>query len=270
MNPPEWLRNYKGPATDFRAIVGVDPDSVEEDGTFEAVILQYGVIDDHGTIFDPGCFRESLERRLPRITRSHDWDNVVGHAVDYVDGPEKLRMVGRLNLEFVNVPTPDGKAIMSRFPAVPDAHKTHVQLKSGTLDQFSVGFRRGETAKDDEDVLHFRSGAILDEFSVVLSASNPGTELLSVRSAAAVSLRSTRAYRDATRNLPQPLRDEILDWAIDEKVPESVALAMLEAAGAVDLSGMAPAPEALDDVIDPGDAVLDAAADDALEALGMG
>lgn len=149
--------------------------SEADPGTFEAVVMNYGRIDTYNTIFDPGCFRDSLEERLPRITWGHDWKDPIGQYVDYKDTDESLTLIGQLDLEL----------IAGGIPAVPRAHQAYSQLKSGTMDQFSVGFSRkdGGVRRDDDQREHFtRAG--LEESAIVLSGSVPATHLVSVRSMA--------------------------------------------------------------------------------------
>lgn len=136
--------------------------------TFEAVVVNYGVIDDYKTIFDPGVFTQSLEERMPRITWAHDWAEPLGRYVDYKDSSEGLTLVGEFD----------------DFEAVPRARQAHAQLLSGTIDQFSVGFHRkeGGTYEDDQGITHFRRLG-LDEAALVLVGAVPGTKLVSVRSA---------------------------------------------------------------------------------------
>jgi len=67
------------------------------------------------------------------------------------------------------------------FDAVPRARQCHAQLRSGTIDQFSIGFVRkaDEHRSDAMDITR----AELEEASPVIIASVPGTKLVSVRSA---------------------------------------------------------------------------------------
>src|SRR5215471_2396567 len=68
-----------------RAEIRSPPD---QPGTFEATVMHYGIVDDYGTVFDPGVFTASLDKRLPRITWGHDWADVIGRVVDFKDGPD--------------------------------------------------------------------------------------------------------------------------------------------------------------------------------------
>lgn len=138
--------------------------------TFEAVVLRYNVVDDYDTRFVPGVFTESLEARLPRICWAHRWDEPLGRYVDYKDTDEGLTLVGEFD----------------DFDAVPRARQAHAQLRSGTIDQFSVGFVRTQDRPADKDDAG-REGVtdivrgILDEASLVLVGAVPGTSLVSVR-----------------------------------------------------------------------------------------
>lgn len=136
----------------------------DQPGRFEAVVMRYDVVDDYDTIFDYGVFTDSLERRLPRITWGHDWAEVIGRYVDYRDTPEGLTLIGQLD----------------DFDAVPRARQAYAQMQSGTIDEFSVGFRAVDTYKDADGRKHFRQ-AILDEVALVLSGAVPGTQLVAVR-----------------------------------------------------------------------------------------
>lgn len=161
--------------------------SDSEPGTFEAVVMRYGEIDTYNTIFDAGCFRESLEERMPRITWGHEWTDVIGRYVDHKDTRESLTLVGELDMGL----TAGG------IPAVPRAHQAYEQLRSGTIDQFSVGFRRkpGGTTRDDDGRDHFtRAG--LDEAALVLSASVPGTSLVGVRTVQGLRRQVPEEYLD--------------------------------------------------------------------------
>lgn len=136
-------------------------------GRFEAVVLRYGVVDDYGTRFRPKCFTASLEERLPRICWSHDWSEPIGRWVDYRDTDTELTLVGELD----------------DFDAVPRARQAYAQLRSGTIDQFSVGFLRTGDEKASDGVVDI-TGGVLDEVSLVLVGAVPGTSLVSVRTAA--------------------------------------------------------------------------------------
>ncbi|MCZ7529730.1 MAG: hypothetical protein M5U31_04945 [Acidimicrobiia bacterium] len=56
--------------------------SVSEVTRIEARVVRYDVATSSGWVFAPGCFAESLERRMLRLLLSHDWDQSIGPAVE--------------------------------------------------------------------------------------------------------------------------------------------------------------------------------------------
>lgn len=206
----------------------------EVTGRFEAVVVQYGVLDDYGTIFDPGCFRESLEARMPRITWAHDWSEPLGRYVGYQDTEQSLTLIGQFD----------------SFDDVPRARQAWAQLRSGTIDQFSVGFVRREVA-DVEGVTHFVK-AQLDEAALVLVGAVPDTKLVSVRSPAGVS------------EVP-------VDFVIDLARKKAAGMiTQAEAEEALALVATTPPPEQESPVVDEAVALAQAEADVILNQINDG
>lgn len=144
-------------------------------GRIVADVMKYNVIDDYRTAFEPRCFSESLETRMPRILWSHNAHDPIGQWIDAEDTPDRLRLAGALDLAMI-----DG----TMTPAVPSAHRAFAQLRSRTIDQFSVGFvRQGEARNKLRQGVTSITKAQLDEASPILLGSVPGAELVSVRSA---------------------------------------------------------------------------------------
>lgn len=223
--------------------------SDSEPGLFEITAMRYGVLDDYKTIFDAEVFRKSLEERLPRVAWGHDWTDVIGQYVDYTDGKDGLSLVGQLDLEMI-----DG----TNTPAVPRAHQARAQLRSKTITDFSVGFRRGDTYEDEDGVTHFRS-ATLDEVSLVLAGAVPGAQLVSVRSI---------AIGTQGRRVDETLVIDLGKQVAAGSLTHAEALAALDLAAGIDLSGMAPHPEAIEEPGPPDPALADA--DAVAETLGFG
>jgi len=154
--------------------------SVSDDGrTIEVRAVTYGVVDDFGSVFLPGTFSESLERRLPTFAWGHDWSEPIGRATAWNDSDEGLDLTMRLS-------DPD---------AVPRARQAMVQFADGTIDDVSVGFsgtsRRSPTKDEEKQWFGVReviTSADLDETSAVLRGAVPGAKVLSVRSSAEVDL----------------------------------------------------------------------------------
>lgn len=160
-NAPKGLTRHVVPV-EFRAADG-------QEGKFTAVVLRYNVLDDYDTMFSPGVFDDSLAQRMPRIVWGHDWRQVLGRWTSARSDGNQLILEGQFD----------------DFDAVPMARQAWHQLKSGTIDQFSVGFvptewRDEKLAGQDRMVRVFTRGR-LDEVSLVLVGAVPGTELLSVR-----------------------------------------------------------------------------------------
>ena len=136
-------------------------------------------------MFDPGCARASLAKKMPLAAWGHDRLDPIGHATRVV--------------------TDDAKCLVLAFrvdvsPSVPRAGQALAQLRSGTISEFSVGFRPIRKYMDDDGIVYFRE-IQLDEVSLVLAAAVLGTELLSVRSRVGrrVIVRSVAAPRAAPR-----------------------------------------------------------------------
>ena len=140
---------------------------------FIARVLTYGTVDDYSTMFGAGCFTESMAKRLPRITWAHDWAEPIGRWSLHEDTDDHLDLMGELD----------------DFDAVPRARQAYAQLRSGTIDQFSVGFLPEADEMVDPAEVGGRKGIYrftkgrLDEAALVLVGAVPGTELLAVRSA---------------------------------------------------------------------------------------
>lgn len=148
------------PTVHFRALD-------DKQGRFQARVMHYDVVDDYRTLFAPGLFRESLEARLPRVVWAHDWAEPLGRYIDYDDTATHLDLIGEFD----------------DFDDVPRARQAYAQLKSGTIDEFSVGFMPmdGEEVMIDEEYYFRFTRARLDEVSLVLAGAVPNTKLLALR-----------------------------------------------------------------------------------------
>lgn len=130
-----------------------------------ARVMQYSVLDSYETSFRPGVFAASLARKLPRVAWGHDWRDPIGKVTDFKDDKKWL----------------DTLITLDDFNDVPTARRAYAQIKSGTIDEFSVGFCAHRWEYDDDaDTFEFIE-ADLDEVSPVLAGAVPGTAVLSVR-----------------------------------------------------------------------------------------
>jgi len=134
---------------------------------FTARALNYGVRDSYGTSWAPGVFSASLRDKLPPVVWGHDWNDPIGRVVSYTDGADGL----------------DIDVELDDFDAVPRAKQAYAQLRSGTMKEFSFAFLRGKSRPDPElrDTTQITEAEV-DEFSVVLNGSVPGTAVNAIRS----------------------------------------------------------------------------------------
>jgi HK97 family phage prohead protease len=140
----------------------------------EVICCTYNVVDDYGTIWLPGCWTESLNRKKPKSVWGHDWLDPIGQVVDFKDSAKNLRVT----IQF------------SDFDAVPRARQAHRQMMDGDIDELSFGFELNEWSfveggKDGipEGAREKVTRATMYEVSPVLVGAVPGTKVLSVRSA---------------------------------------------------------------------------------------
>lgn len=143
---------------------------------FTARVVNYNVVDSYGTVWLPGCFTESLQRKLPKVVWAHDWTKPIGKVISFDDTPEHLDVTVQLD----------------DFEDVPLARQCFSQLKSGSMDEFSFGFVREEwtyveNAPDLPGAIETMTKARMDEVSPVLVGAVPNTQLLSTRSAERVA-----------------------------------------------------------------------------------
>lgn len=147
----------------------------EDDRTFELRIVQFGVVDSFGSVWDPGVFEDSLRTKLPPACWSHDWSRVIGSVKEH-----EQREDGDYGL--VQMADPD---------EVPDSRMAYSLIKDKHITDTSFGFKRQEwqDAKRSQDYAPQLDGerermqrARLDEVSPVLVGSVPGARVLAVRS----------------------------------------------------------------------------------------
>lgn len=148
--------------------------AIEEDGEHfvELQIVRYGVVDDYGSVWLPGCFTESLNTRMPTLCWGHNWEYIIGRGVSWSDAT-------------------DGPVVRFRFSdfdAVPLARQAFSQVSRGEVDDCSVGFsnvERREPTPDEQKqypgVREFIVKADEDETSLVLRGAVPGAKVLAAR-----------------------------------------------------------------------------------------
>lgn len=166
--------------------------------------VTYNRVDDYGTVWAPGCFDESLVRKLPKMSWGHNWLDGIGRATDSRDGDGQKEAL----LQF------------SDFEAVPQAKRAWTQMRDGDIDEISFGFERvqGGTERLDPSDERVQPGGIYEgaveiihkatlyEISPVLVGAVPGTSVLSVRSKPEVR-EAVEALKEASENLSKLLAE---------------------------------------------------------------
>lgn len=123
------------------------------DGRFHAVANAYGVRDWYGTIFDPGCFKRSLEQRGPK--RVHLWQHSFFDPIgsgDHVESGNALEVEGKLNL------------------GVQRGRECYELMKEGDIDHMSVGFDPIKDYVADDGVQHFSECRLWESSPVTFAA----------------------------------------------------------------------------------------------------
>lgn len=155
---------------------GIRAVEVEGRPTIRLQLLRYRVVDSYGSLWMPGCLTAGIRQRLPQLTWGHRWDCTLGRALpDTYEDSE-----GGPFLDFY----------LDDFDAVPLARQAYAQVKSGTVDDCSIGFDYNYVWRQPTDeervqypgVVEVMLEADLDEVSLVLRGAVPGAKVLAVRS----------------------------------------------------------------------------------------
>jgi HK97 family phage prohead protease len=225
--------------------------AVGEEGQVEAIVSVFGNADSYGERVMPGAFNESLGRKLPKGVWMHDWSNPVAktlEAVELLPGdarlPEHLKALGGLYVK--------GQF----FKDIDDSWQAYLKVREGLVDEFSIGYRLQEWAKDEQDGTIKLLKLDLFEWSPVLVGANRATATLSVKQLSeghvGLSLEDhTSAVLDAAEGLVKRYCDVAETREADGKLTPRFKSRLSELAGQLaSLADVAP--------------VLDAKADEAL------
>jgi len=137
----------------------------EDKGTIEAYVSIFDNVDLGGDKIIKGAFSDSLQKKLPKGVWMHNWEMPIAKTIEAREDEKGLYIKGQFNLE-----TQRGKEAYS-------------DLKFGTIDEFSIGFRIQEYSweKEDDEEVRIIKKIKLYEWSPVLAGMNPDTELISVK-----------------------------------------------------------------------------------------
>lgn len=138
--------------------------SVSEEGTFEAILSAYDVIDRVNDRTVKGCFTKTIADMGTRrpLLFSHKQDEPVG-SVELIDTELSLNVKGRLNL------------------AVERAREVHSLMLAGDLDAMSIGYAVKDCNYDRDGVRNLTEVELL-EASIVAVPANPMCLVTAVKS----------------------------------------------------------------------------------------
>jgi len=111
--------------------VGQDGELIE-DNIVKGYLIVWGVKDSYGTVFLKGCCAKSLSERGPGSASKYKILMLWQHSQEDPIGQFTVLQEDDYGLYF--------EAALDDFESVPNARRAASQIKSGTLNQFSVGF----------------------------------------------------------------------------------------------------------------------------------
>jgi uncharacterized protein len=98
---------------------------------FEAYAATFGNVDHHDDIIVKGAFLDSLTKRMPKLAYQHNTNLLPGKITNAVEDSKGLLVTG----EFINTPIGD---------------QAYEEVKTGVINQMSIGFSASEVDfKDD-------------------------------------------------------------------------------------------------------------------------
>lgn len=171
-------------------------------GVVEAYVSIFDNVDLVGDIILRGAFAESIAAKLPKGVWSHNWDLPIAKTLEAREDEKGLYIKAQFNLD-----TQRGREAYS-------------DLKFGTTDEFSIGFR----VLDDEwreDGVRVIKKAKLYEWSPVLAGANPATELISIKTDKKEDEVVEEKPKEET---PADVEEEIEEENDDEKMINKVAI----------------------------------------------
>jgi hypothetical protein len=135
-------------------------------GDFAGYASVFGQADEFDTVFDWGCFDESLAehaaaRTMPKLLWQHDWSEVIGRWIELHEDATGLWAQGRLDLR-----TQRGREAAALLEAAP----------LPALDGLSIGFQPIGYEKNDDGRWHFTNVRLM-EASLVTFQAMPGARV---------------------------------------------------------------------------------------------
>lgn len=147
-------------------LIEVDQKLSTQERTVKGYLIVWGVIDTYGTIFVRGCCAKSIKERGPESNAKNKIIHLWQHRTDEPIGQFTVLREDDYGLYFEAV-----------YDEIPQAERALRQIKSGTLNQYSVGFSYvwDKMIYDEETESILLQEVELYEGSVVTRASNKET-----------------------------------------------------------------------------------------------
>lgn len=109
-----------------------DDGALAEENVVKGYLNVWGVVDSYGTMFIKGAFAKSISERGPESNSKQKIAFIYHHHMDDPIGQFRVLKEDDYGLYF--------EAVLDDFDAVPSAKRVAAQIKSGTINQFSIGF----------------------------------------------------------------------------------------------------------------------------------
>lgn len=170
---------------------GIDMKASATDNIIKGYLCVWGVRDTYGTMFVKGCFAKSLQDRGP--------DSSAKYKVTFLWMHDQRDPIGRFNVLKEDDYGLYFEAEVDTMPSVPNGQRAVDQVRSGTLNQFSIGFDYiwDKVEYDSNTDCLMLLEVELFEGSVVTIGSNSET----------YACRSIEEYTDVKENLDSETND---------------------------------------------------------------
>jgi Phage head maturation protease len=148
----------------------------EEEGILECIVSVFGNKDSYNERMIYGCYKKSLEERVPVGLFMHDWLLPVAKTLEAVELapndyrlPNEIKQLGGLYVKAqYNLETERGRDAFS-------------DLKNGIVKEFSVGYAEKQSVWNKELNCKDVTEAWLYEWSSVIVGANPSTAVISAK-----------------------------------------------------------------------------------------
>lgn len=181
-------------------LIEVDQKLETEERTVKGYLIVWGVVDTFGTIFLRGCCSKSIQERGPESQAKNKIIHLWQHRSDEPIGQFTKLIEDDYGLYFEAI-----------YDEIPQAERALRQIKSGTLNQYSVGFSYvWDKMVFDENVDAILLQEIeLYEGSVVTRASNKETYTIRAEDAEKENEALTDETEDFIKSLPRSKQLEL-------------------------------------------------------------